>query len=78
MKTNAICKHTSADELEIHYTDSEMTQGRGMILLDMKLLRQEGVKLSDWIKTSEYYADFDEASRREIGRVYDLAIRNPQ
>ena len=74
MKTNAICKHTSADELEIHYTDSEMTQGRGMILLDMKLLRQEGIC---WSNKAIQYSDFDEASRREIERVFDLAIGNP-
>lgn len=75
MKTNAICKHTSADELEIHYTDSEMVQGIGMILLDMKLLRQEGIC---WSNKDIQFADFDEASRREIERVFDLAIRNPQ
>lgn len=75
MKTNAICKHTSADELEIHYTDSDMITGRGMILLDMKLLRQEGIC---WSNKDIQFADFDEASRREIERVYDLAIRNPQ
>ena len=75
MKTNAICKHTSADELEIHYTDSDMITGRGMILLDMKLLRQEGIC---WSNKDIQFADFDEASRREIERVFDLAIKNPQ
>lgn len=75
MKRLRYCKHTDADELEIRYTDSEMTQGRGMILLDMKLLRQEGIC---WSNKDIQLADFDEASRREIERVYDLAIRNPQ
>lgn len=75
MKTNAICKHTKNDELEIHYTDESMTSGKGMILLDMRLLRSEGI---GWQNKDIQFADFDEQSQREICRVYELAYKNPQ